>query len=216
MTALDQSESLWKWLALAILIHLAVVMAWYDVPTENAAREGAPKRMTIRMAVARAIAPAPPKEQPPVPMPPKRQRHKIPTPSPIAPAPEMPAEVTQPVVEDTPAAEFAAIDADALRAEQLATTLESEKASYVDTVRAQIEARKRYPSMARKRALEGVVLARFHIDENGSVVELSTDSTAASILNRSARDAVERAAPFPPPPHGAIVIEVPIRYDLDN
>ena len=33
---------------------------------------------------------------------------------------------------------------------------------------------------------------------------------------KEAREAVERAAPFPPPPHGSIVIEVPIRYDLDN
>ena len=94
--------------------------------------------------------------------------------------------------------------------------VESERASYVDQIRAQVEARKRYPSMARRRGTEGVVLARFHIDENGRLVSLSTDNAAASILSRSTREAVERAAPFPPPPHGSIVIELPIRYALQQ
>jgi TonB family protein len=83
---------------------------------------------------------------------------------------------------------------------------------YVADVRSRIESKKRYPAMARRRSEEGLVVARVSIGTDGRVAELEIDGAGPLSLRRATRAAVENAAPFPMPPRGAVVIEVPIRW----
>ena len=173
--------------------------------------------MMVRMAILPEASPLSSEIQPTVAPAPKPTPRSAPTPlpAPIPPVREPPPpEETLPSEETASVASVASTAPETPVAERALATVDSERASYVDRIRAQVEARKRYPSMARRRGTEGVVLARFHLDEEGKVISIWTDNAAASILSRSAREAVERAAPFPPPPHGSIVIEIPIRYAL--
>lgn len=92
---------------------------------------------------------------------------------------------------------------------------ESELARYVALVRMRIDARKVYPAIARRRGVEGRVVARIRIDEAGRVLSLDTASGSSAVLGRSARDAIQAAAPFPPPPDGEFELEIALRYSLD-
>ncbi|MDJ0869651.1 MAG: TonB family protein, partial [Myxococcota bacterium] len=83
-------------------------------------------------------------------------------------------------------------------------------------VRREIGEHRRYPAMARRRGLEGVVVVRLSIDADGGLGEVSTTRKASKTLARATVDAVRRAAPFPPPPAGRLSIEIPVRYDLDG
>ncbi len=87
-------------------------------------------------------------------------------------------------------------------------------ARYVDEVRRRIEARKRYPAMARKRAVEGRVVARVEIRADGRVAGIEFDGGAPALLRRATGDAIRAAAPYPAPPAGAVTIELPVDYSL--
>jgi len=87
-------------------------------------------------------------------------------------------------------------------------------ARYVEAVRERIEARKRYPSMARKRAVEGRVVARVAIRADGRVSAVEFDGGAPALLRRATDDAIREAAPYPAPPAGALTIELPVDYSL--
>jgi len=64
-----------------------------------------------------------------------------------------------------------------------------------------IERNKKYPLPARKRGIEGSVLIKFLIKENGSVSDVQIiESSGHSILDKSAVKGVFAAAPFPSPP----------------
>lgn len=89
-------------------------------------------------------------------------------------------------------------------------------ARYVEEVRKRIEARKRYPSMARKRAVEGRVVARVGIGADGRISSLEFDGGAPTLLRRATDDAIRAAAPYPAPPAGAVTIELPVDYALHD
>lgn len=90
----------------------------------------------------------------------------------------------------------------------------SRLARYVDEVRARIEARKRYPAMARKRSVEGRVVARVEIRADGRVAAIEFDGGAPPLLRRATDEAIRSAAPYPAPPAGAMTIELPVDYAL--
>jgi len=71
-----------------------------------------------------------------------------------------------------------------------------------------------YPDQARRRDWSGVVVLSFIVAENGAVHSLKVHkSSGHPILDRSALDAVNQAAPFPRPPVRAEIL-LPITYHL--
>jgi protein TonB len=91
-----------------------------------------------------------------------------------------------------------------------------ELAAYVSRVRALLARHKQYPSLAKRRGLEGTVLVRLRIAADGSIEDARAESDAPQLFARSALDAIERAGRFPAPPRGALSIEVPMRFRLDD
>lgn len=88
---------------------------------------------------------------------------------------------------------------------------------YLRIVRAQIQANLSYPEAARRLRLVGTVLVRLHIKADGSLDRGSitmTGSSGVAVLDGGAVETVVRAAPFPPPPAGAITVEVPVAFHL--
>ena len=86
---------------------------------------------------------------------------------------------------------------------------------YIDRIKQQIDDAKEYPQRARRRNLEGVVKVMFTIGGKGELVSVRVSTSSGSrILDRSAIRAIEKAAPFDPPPKGALTLELPIRYQL--
>lgn len=86
---------------------------------------------------------------------------------------------------------------------------------YIDRIKQQIDDAKEYPQRARRRNLEGVVTVLFAIGAGGELESISVSTSSGSrILDRSAVQAVQKAAPFGPPPNGAVTLKLPIRYQL--
>ena len=52
------------------------------------------------------------------------------------------------------------------------------------------------------------------IDESGQITGIHLGGEAAAVLQRSTREAIERAGPFPAPPKGAVKVRIPLRYTL--
>jgi protein TonB len=89
-------------------------------------------------------------------------------------------------------------------------------AAYVARVRDAIARHKKYPSLARRRGIEGRVTLKLSIASDGSVLSSATLGSPPVLLARSALAAVASASPFEPPPAGSLRIEVPIRYALNE
>ena len=89
-------------------------------------------------------------------------------------------------------------------------------AQYISQVRNLIQAQKRYPRLARKRSLEGEVIARLRIGADGSIDSVELAAGAPSVLIRAARTAIERASPFPTPPPDMPIVELPIQFRLKD
>ncbi len=85
---------------------------------------------------------------------------------------------------------------------------------WVQQVRSQILEQKRYPALARRRDIEGVVEAHVSIDEEGNLTTVRIVDGAPRVLALAAERAVVKAAPFPAPPFGATILQLPIDYTL--
>ncbi len=87
---------------------------------------------------------------------------------------------------------------------------------YHELVRGRIERHKTYPTLARQRQQEGRVTLRFTIDAKGGLASLKVArSSGVPSLDQAASDAVRQAAPFPPPPGGALGMELAIAFELN-
>jgi len=74
-------------------------------------------------------------------------------------------------------------------------------ADYFDLVRMKIESRKQYPPEAREKQVQGRVLVRFVITNDGHLSSLEiVKSSRHDVLDQAALAAVRNAAPFPRPP----------------
>ena len=94
------------------------------------------------------------------------------------------------------------------------------RASYVAALQAYLARYKRYPSLARARNQEGVVMLYFAIDRQGALIEARIDrSSGYRQLDQAALDMVNRAAPFSPMPaemlQSRLELVVPIQYGLN-
>ena len=224
-------DSLLIWFGASIAVHIGLVWAVWNTEVETAvSRPREAERVVISLLAAPKPAPAveelplvespPPVAAPPPSLPP------MPPPKPAPPMAVEPPPVTAP---DPPipstVATLAAVDSSAETAREsdaTPTAIASDASDadlpidplpdYVADVRSRIESKKRYPAMARRRSEEGLVVARVSIGTDGRVAELEIDGAGPLSLRRATRAAVENAAPFPMPPRGAVVIEVPIRW----
>lgn len=78
----------------------------------------------------------------------------------------------------------------------------SQARQYLTALRARIEEHKRYPRKAQELGISGEVRVRFRIASDGGLLEVSIPFASHPLLAMAAREAVHRAAPFPPPPPG--------------
>ena len=99
-------------------------------------------------------------------------------------------------------------------AEDVSRDSQDRLASYVETVRRRIQDRRRYPPLARKRAVEGRIVARLAIRADGRIESVEFRDSAPRLLRRATDDAIRKAAPYPVPPGGALTIELPVDYSL--
>jgi protein TonB len=75
-----------------------------------------------------------------------------------------------------------------------------------------IEAALVYPPLARKRGLQGTVLAGFRVDGEGRPLDIRVlRSSGHGVLDRAVVRTIRRAWPYPPV---ADAIEVPVRFRL--
>lgn len=92
-----------------------------------------------------------------------------------------------------------------------------EMESYLGRLRRTIQDNLIYPPTARRLGLTGQVKVHFLIRPDGTV-DLSSlrtnGGTDDDILQRSALDTIRRVAAFPPPPIGAVGIQVPVSFTL--
>ncbi len=101
-------------------------------------------------------------------------------------------------------------------AERAETAFGGEESNiYLALVRSRIERQKRYPPSARAKSLEGAVVIRFVILNDGSVRSLRVvQSSGSGILDEAGLKAIHRAAPFPKPPVNVFGSEVPIELPI--
>ena len=82
-------------------------------------------------------------------------------------------------------------------------------AGFEAAVRARVLAGKRQPGLAWDRRRTCVVNYRVTVARGGGLAGFSIDPCAVAEINEAAREAIRRAAPFPPPPDlGAPTVEV--------
>lgn len=91
--------------------------------------------------------------------------------------------------------------------------------TYLSTVRAWLEAHKRYPRAARLRHHEGTVLLRFVLDRKGHVVSYQIERTSGfPLLDRAVEKLIQRASPFPAMPSDMeqqqLELIVPVAFSL--
>ena len=84
-------------------------------------------------------------------------------------------------------------------------------------VMARIQAAKAYPDAARRRGIEGEVVVAFAIAADGSLLRVDAEPGPSHVLlEKAARDAIARAAPFPPGDVGPTEYRVTIVYKLER
>jgi len=160
----------------------------------------------IRVNPSRAITA--PQFQPPQPIADERLKK-------LSSLPQIPA-IRDPVVtawEDAPEVVQNALEAPLSVYEH---DLDRSERSYTDLLRQKItkEADKEYKRRALRRNLEGVVTVAFIIGRLGELVSINVVSTSGNrILDRAAKKAVKKAAPFDAPPDGSITITLPLKFE---
>ncbi len=194
---------------------------------------GPPAAKTRETAALPSVSAAKPRPRP------ERAERAEPKPKPAevvpAPAPDpVPETVMEPAPNEAVETELAALDVSSPAAEtsshgggtsdsvpdalpghgQTAEEEENLLARYVEEIRARIQRRKHYPPLARKRSVEGRVIARVAIRADGRLTSVEFDPTAPPLLRRATDDAIRSAAPYPAPPAGDITIEFPVEYSL--
>ncbi len=225
--------------ALSLALHGALLWQLGDsAPSSPAAAPPEPVSVSV-VAMRPPAPPAPPEAAPPNPPPPEPRvsrprpraakapaRKVVPVPEtppepprepepaqpePPAPAAEAGPSPTRPDVAAPPPS-LAAVAPGA--APEPATPDEIE--AYKNLVRRLIASRKHYPTMARRRGLEGDVTVQLRIADDGGLDAVQAAGRGGRLFERAALDAVRLAVPFPPPPPEFGDFEVVIRYRLDD
>jgi len=96
-------------------------------------------------------------------------------------------------------------------------TIQTPKQEYLilnkSKIKEAIQRAKRYPSMAKKLHITGVVKVRFKLHPNGDVTDIRTLG-AHKILQKSARNTIKEASPEFPKPNQTVDVSLNIAYKL--
>jgi protein TonB len=88
---------------------------------------------------------------------------------------------------------------------------------YLGKLRRQIQQGLVYPAAARRLALTGQVTVAFRIEADGTLAPDSlrlVGGASETLLRDAALQTIRDIGGFPPPPGGAILIEVPVQFSL--
>lgn len=144
-----------------------------------------------------------------------------PVPVPVEPQVEQSTEDTASQSANSETAAQAQRAASAVQAQNSgAEALSSSMAEYdhiISIIRAAIdrEAKKDYPSTAKKLRMEGIAKVKIRIDLEGKITLLEiTESSGFSILDQSALKSIQKASKNFPKPSKVLLLVLPISYDL--
>jgi protein TonB len=88
--------------------------------------------------------------------------------------------------------------------------------TYAQAIKERIAGQWKYPQEARKKKLEGRLVALFSLNREGSLTRLDITKTSGhDVLDREAERAIESAAPFPPFPSTITVSRLNINVSFD-
>lgn len=89
---------------------------------------------------------------------------------------------------------------------------------YLSKVKSIIDSRKRYPEEAKRFGVEGEVVLRISVSENGKITRIELLSSSGSrLLDRDAQELIRSIGSFPPPPGGkSMSFNVSINYKLEE
>jgi len=88
--------------------------------------------------------------------------------------------------------------------------------SYAQAIKERIAGQWKYPQEARKKKLEGKLVALFSLNKEGSLTHVEiTQSSSHEVLDREAERAIQSAAPFPPFPSTVTVSRLNINVSFD-
>lgn len=207
-------------LALSLAAHLALILhvsGLIKVRAYTQIRVGLMDQAPPSRALPRP-RPRPPQTQEPTladPLQVRRQPLAIPQPRETAPVNAATADA---VAETAPTVEAAGLGGVGLSA-PAAPVSSSDLDAFYEAVRLRIEREKRYPSQARRRQIEGRVTLDFSLGAKGELRSCRVaQSSGNPDLDRAALEAVQRAAPFPPPPaglgRGGLRLELTVAFEL--
>jgi periplasmic protein TonB len=209
----------------AVVLHLAALRLHVD-PSQPAPRQAEVIRLSMTTLTPPA-APQPQAELPPPPPPqamrPRPLKRKLPTPrpEPVRPITEAPSQVVlaepepEPVEETEPepeplevveelkeVEEAAPLEAVAFAPPQPQAPARVDLGPYRDGIHGALVSHRRYPSLALRLDLEGVVEVAVQIRKDGTLLEQPqiVVSSGHAILDKEVLRMVKKAAPFPPLP----------------
>jgi len=88
--------------------------------------------------------------------------------------------------------------------------------SYAQAIKERIAGQWKYPQEARKKKLEGKLVALFSLNKEGYLTRVEiTQSSSHEVLDREAERAIQSAAPFPPFPSTVTVSRLNINVSFD-
>ena len=88
--------------------------------------------------------------------------------------------------------------------------------SYAQAIKERIAGQWKYPQEARKKKLEGRLVALFSLNREGALIRLDITKTSGhDVLDREAESAIQSAAPFPPFPSTITVSRLNINVSFD-
>jgi protein TonB len=196
------------------LLHAAVVLlAWTLAASHPAPKAVAAAVELIHVAPPKALAPPPPPPKPAEPQakpvslaPPRPVSAAVPQPRTVA-APAASAETTASPATPLPATPIGpvtpAVAAPAPTAAKPAppvskvVSTEGIPTDYVNQVYARINRNTDYPQAARQRRQQGKVAYVLTLDQQGALLKVEIQGSGVEALDEAARQAIERAAPFP-------------------
>ena len=197
------------------LLHGGVaLLAWNLAGSQPAPKAVATVVELIRAAPPKAIAPPPPPPKPAEPQarpvslaPPRPVAASVPQPKTVeapaasaetysAPATPAPATPIGPVTPAAPAPAPVAAAKPAPPASKVVST-EGIPTDYVNQVYARINRNTDYPQAAKQRRQQGRVAYVLTLDPQGALLKVEIQPSGVEALDEAARQAIERAAPFP-------------------
>ncbi len=215
----------WRAVAVAVslLLHTYVLMVWSDRPLIAAKQtELPPNSLFVQVEFPQPQAeavmpveepppeePAPPPEPPPKPEPkPKPEKKPVPKPKPKpVEAPVKPKASTEPPPRPAP-----------MPPPSASRQLVDIRNEYLSRLLAKIEKNKFYPTVARKRNLQGMIQVRFRLGCGGEVEAVEIDGKH-SLLRKAAMKAIEAAKPLPKIPDEIecpMLVNYAMAYELEN